>query len=189
VDFARVAPKGTVHLRGAAKRPGSTRSDAAYGGAALTRFEGATFVLVPPGLCAAGEAAAGYGPVPLDEPGSHARRFVGETLRGHYRDGTPWTASYGGSGQYDVREGELRAVGNWYFRDRAFCFFYGPPVWRLEERCVATVKVGANCYEFHLVWPDARDPGDEEGFRPALRWHSRGWRQREPSTCDTPPSA
>jgi hypothetical protein len=115
--------------------------------------------------------------------------FVGETLRGHYRDGTPWTASYGGSGQYDVREGELRAVGNWYFRDRAFCFFYGPPVWRLEERCVATVKVGANCYEFHLVWPDARDPGDEEGFRPALRWHSRGWRQREPSTCDTPPSA
>ena len=89
--------------------------------------------------------------------------FVGETLRGYYRDGTPWTASYGDAGRsdrYEVGEGKLRAVGTWYFRDRAFCFFYGPPVWPLEERCVATIKVGANCYEFHLVWPDARAVDD-----------------------------
>ena len=115
--------------------------------------------------------------------------FVDKTLRGYYHDGTPWTASYGGDGRYDVREGGLRAVGSWYFRDRAFCFFYGPPAWSLEERCVATVKVGANCYEFHLVLPDARVPGDREDFRPEPRWHSRGWRQKEPSTCETTPSA
>jgi hypothetical protein len=115
--------------------------------------------------------------------------FVDETLRGYYHDGTPWTASYRGNGRYDVREGELRAVGSWYFRERAFCFFYGPPAWSLEERCVAAVKVGANCYEFHLVWPDARVPGDPEDFRPAPRWHSRGWRQKEPSTCEITPSA
>ena len=114
--------------------------------------------------------------------------FIGETLRGYYRDGGPWTASYDGTGRYDVREGELRAVGNWYFRDRAFCFHYGPPVWPLEERCVATVKVGANCYEFHLVWPDARAARDGKSFRPEPRWHSRGWRQREPSTCEVTPS-
>jgi hypothetical protein len=114
--------------------------------------------------------------------------FVGETLRGYYHDGTPWIASYAGSGRYDVREGELSAAGNWYFRDRAFCFFYGPPVWPLEERCVATVKVGANCYEFHLVWPDARAPGEAKDFQPETRWHSRGWRQSEPSTCEATPS-
>jgi hypothetical protein len=115
--------------------------------------------------------------------------FVDKTLRGYYHDGTPWTASYGGNGRYDVREGRLRAVGSWYFRNRAFCFFYGPPAWALEERCVATVKVGANCYEFHLVWPDLRVPDDREDFRPEPRWHSRGWRQKEPSTCETTPSA
>jgi hypothetical protein len=113
--------------------------------------------------------------------------FVGGTLRGYYRTGGPWIASYDGGGHYDVREGELRAVGSWYFRGRAFCFLYGPPVWSLEERCVATVKVSANCYEFHLVWPDAQDDGEGKGFRPQRRWHSRGWRQKEPSTCDTTP--
>lgn len=114
--------------------------------------------------------------------------FVGETLRGYYHDGSPWMATYEDDGRYEVREGELRAVGNWYFRDRAFCFYYGPPVWLLEERCVATVKVGTNCYEFHLVWPDSRAAGDGKSFRPERRWHSRGWRQREPSTCEVTPS-
>lgn len=115
--------------------------------------------------------------------------IVGETLQGYYHDGIPWTASYAGSGRYEVREGGRHAVGTWYFRGQAFCFFYGPPAWPLKERCVATVKVGANCYEFHLVGPDARVPGDGKGFRPELRWHSRGWRQREPSTCEATPSA
>jgi hypothetical protein len=114
--------------------------------------------------------------------------FVGETLRGYYWDGASWTASYDGGGRYDVSEGELRAVGSWYFRGRAFCFLYGPPAWSLEERCVATIKLGANCYEFHLVWPDARS-GDDEGFRPQRRWHSRGWRSKEPSTCESTPTA
>jgi hypothetical protein len=113
--------------------------------------------------------------------------FVGTTLRGYYRDGGPWVASYDGGGRYDVREGELQAVGNWYFRGRAFCFLYGPPAWPLEERCVATVKVSANCYEFHLVWPDPRVPGDAKSFQPQRRWHSRGWRPKEPSTCEPVP--
>ena len=114
--------------------------------------------------------------------------FVGNTLRGYYRDGGPWTASYGGGGRYEVREGELRAAGSWYFRGRAFCFLYGPPAWALEERCIATVKVGDNCYEFHLVWPDARAAGNGKSFRPEPRWHSRGWRSKEPSTCEATPT-
>ena len=115
--------------------------------------------------------------------------FVGKTLQGYYRDGVTWSASYDEEGRYRVGEKELdgkelRAEGRWYFRGRAFCFFYGPPAWRLEERCVATVKVGANCYEFHRDWPDARMPSDGRGFSPEPRWHSRGWRQGEPSTCE-----
>jgi hypothetical protein len=50
------------------------------------------------------------------------------------------------------------------------------------------VKLGANCYEFHLVWPDARVAGDAKSFRPEPRWHSRGWRRGEPSTCEATPA-
>jgi len=95
--------------------------------------------------------------------------FVGNTLQGYYRDGVTWTASFDEGGRYRVSEKELdakelQAEGRWYFRGRAFCFLYGPPAWRLEKRCVAAVKIRANCYEFHLVWPSARLPFDERGL-------------------------
>ena len=113
--------------------------------------------------------------------------FVGETLRGYYYDGRPWTGSYAGGGRYEVREGERHAVGTWYFRGRAFCFFYGPPHWPLAELCGAVNKLSANCYEFHRVYPSTGDFLREGDFRPTQRWVSRGWRVREPSTCEERP--
>jgi hypothetical protein len=116
--------------------------------------------------------------------------FVGETLQGYYWDGKTWIGSYADGGRYEVREGEKHAVGTWYFRGRAFCFLYGPPHWPLAERCGAVQKLSANCYQFHLVYPSADKELLTEGdFRPLVRWNSRGWRQREPSTCEEKPIA
>jgi hypothetical protein len=116
--------------------------------------------------------------------------FIGETLQGYYWDGQSWIGSYAGSGRYEVREGEKHAVGAWYFRGRAFCFFYGPPHWPLAERCGAVQKLSANCYQFHLVYPRTGELLPTEGdFRPLVQWNSRGWRQREPSTCEEKPIA
>jgi hypothetical protein len=114
--------------------------------------------------------------------------IVGETLQGDYDDGRQWTASYAGNGRYEVREGQRHAVGRWYFRGRAFCFLYGPPHWPLQERCGAVNKLSANCYEFHRIYPGTGELPDEEDFRPEQPRVSRGWRQREPSTCESRPS-
>jgi hypothetical protein len=116
--------------------------------------------------------------------------FIGETLHGYYRDGRPWVASYAGDGRYEVREGEKHAVGAWYFRGQAFCFMYGPPAWPMAERCGGVKRLSANCYQFHLVFPNVAEELLREGdFQPFLLWNSRGWRQREPSTCDERPIA
>jgi hypothetical protein len=115
--------------------------------------------------------------------------IVGETLQGYYYDGRPWTGSYAGSGRYEVREGEKHAVGTWYFRGRAFCFLYGPPHWPLGERCGAVNKLSANCYQFHRVYPSSGEVLREGDFRPTQPWVSRGWRAREPSTCEERPIA
>lgn len=115
--------------------------------------------------------------------------IIGETLQGYYYDdGLQWMASYAGSGRYEVREGERHAVGTWYFRGRAFCFLYGPPHWPLQELCGAVNKLSANCYEFHRIYPGTGEFLDEGEFRPEQAWVSRGWRQREPSTCEARPS-
>ena len=120
--------------------------------------------------------------------------FVGRTLQGYYYFGIAWIASFDQGGRYRVTEKEedgieLQAEGQWYFRGRAFCFFYGPPSWPLRERCAAVTKISANCYAFHLFRADAGPPIDALGFQPRRSWHSRGWRQGEPSTCEEKPTS
>jgi hypothetical protein len=145
-----------------------------------------TFLLAACALLAAQWPAAAEAPWMSEE--AMRADFVGETLEGYYWTGRPWTASYAGNGRYEVREGEKHAVGTWYFRGRAFCFHYGPPDWPLAERCGAVRKLSANCYQFHLVLPTASGGVLREGdFWPLVRWNSRGWRVREPSTCEERP--
>jgi hypothetical protein len=114
--------------------------------------------------------------------------IIGETLHGYYDDGRQWTASYAGNGRYEVREGERHAVGTWYFRGRALCFRYGPPHWPMAKRCGAVSKLSANCYQFHRIYPSTGELLGAEDFQPVRPWISRGWRLREPSTCEERPS-
>jgi len=137
-------------------------------------------------LLAASQLASAGAPWMTEQ--SLRAEIVGETLQGYYHDGRPWTASYAGSGRYEVREGERHAVGTWYFRGQAFCFLYGPPHWPLQERCGAVYKLSANCYEFHRIYPSTGEFLGDGDFRPEAPWISRGWRQREPSTCEARPS-
>jgi hypothetical protein len=110
--------------------------------------------------------------------------FVGGKMKGYYRDGTTWAASYPEGGHYPFCVGERCGKGRWYLRGRAFCFVVRQPPWLPVDACVAVNKISANCYEFHRMIPTSIDllPGEGD-FLPEPRWHSRGWRQSEPSTA------
>ena len=152
----------------------------------MRRFFSLCFLLVACTLLGASRLASAEAPWMTEE--AMRADFTGETLQGYYHDGRTWIASYAGSGRYEVREREKHAVGSWYFRGRAFCFLYGAPHWPLQERCGAVNKLSANCYQFHRVYPSMGEELLREGdFRPAVPWVSRGWRQREPSTCEERP--
>jgi hypothetical protein len=113
--------------------------------------------------------------------------FVGKKLRGYFHNGTTWTSSHHEGGRFEMCQGTLCIEGRWFFRGRASCDVGGPPYW-VPERCAVVKKVSANCYEFHLTSPLAGPLLDRGDFRPEPRWHSRGWRQEEPSTCEERPS-
>ena len=152
----------------------------------MCRFGFSSFLLVVCTLLGASRRAFADGPWMTEE--AIRADFTGETLQGYYQDGHRWVASYAGNGRYELRQGDQHVVGTWHFRGQGFCFLYGPPHWPLAERCGAINKLSTNCYQFHRVFPGtAEGPLREGDFRPVQPWVSRGWRQREPSTCEERP--
>jgi hypothetical protein len=115
--------------------------------------------------------------------------FVGKKLRGYSRNGITLTSGHHEGGRFEMCEGTLCVEGHWLFRGRASCIVSGPPYWALQERCFMANKISPNCYEFHLTSPRAGPLLDKGDFRPEPRWHSRAWRQEEPSTCEPPPTS
>jgi hypothetical protein len=114
--------------------------------------------------------------------------FVGKKLRGYVHYGGTWTSSHHEGGGFEACEGPVCVEGGWFFRGRAFCDVRGPPYSPLRELCAVVKKISANCYEFHMTSPLAGPRLDKGDFQPQPRWHSRGWRQEEASTCDVTPS-
>jgi hypothetical protein len=112
--------------------------------------------------------------------------FVGKPLRGYYHNHAPWEAVFHAGGRYEYRGLRGQALGGWYFRGRVFCHQIGPPY--MDLSCGAATKISANCYEFHVVDLGPKGTLDEGDFRPRPFWHSRGWREDEPSTCEARPS-
>src|SRR5262245_1635362 len=111
--------------------------------------------------------------------------FVGKPLRGYYHNHAPWGAVFHDGGRYEYRGLRGHAGGNWYFRGPVFCHEIGAHY--MDLSCGAATKISANCYEFHVV--DLGPKGSlDEGARPRRSWHSRGWREDEPSTCEARPS-
>jgi hypothetical protein len=113
--------------------------------------------------------------------------FVGKPLHGYYVNGTRWTATFIGGGSYEYQQERFpRAAGTWQIRGRVFCHQAGPPYSHVG--CGAAKKIGENCYEFHLVDTRMNSALEEGAFRPRAAWHSRGWRQDEPPTCEERPT-
>lgn len=113
--------------------------------------------------------------------------FLGKKMRGYAHNGTTMTWTPHEGGRLEMCEGTLCVEGRWLHRNRASCIVSGPPYWGLQERCTVVRKVSANCYEFHLTSPLAGPRLDKGDFKPDSRWHSRGWREEEPSTCEEKP--
>jgi hypothetical protein len=113
--------------------------------------------------------------------------FVGKPLRGYYASRAPWTATFIEGGRYEYQQETLPlAFGTWQMRGRVFCHYAGPPY--SHTGCGAAKKIGENCYEFHLVEASTIDALGEGSFRPRAMWHSRGWRQDQPPTCEQHPT-
>jgi hypothetical protein len=115
--------------------------------------------------------------------------FVGKKMRGQVYDGRTMTWTWHEGGRLEMCEDSLCVEGRWLVRGRASCIVSGPPYWHLQERCAVVHKLSANCYEFHLTFPLAGPRLDAGDFKPDPRWHSRGWREEKPSTCEERPSA
>jgi hypothetical protein len=121
------------------------------------------------------------------DPEAFRAEFVGKQLHGYYFDRVTWTATFHDGGRYEAQGEELPLMsGTWHLRGRVFCHSAGP----LYTGCGVAKKISANCYQFHQVDAGANGTFEEGNVRPHARWHSRGWRQDEPSTCEaTRPTA
>lgn len=158
--------------------------------ASLVLFSTATIVTAA-GLAAQPVTARGW----MSEEAMRAD-FAGETLDGHYGNGTTWTETYFPDGRIDYKENQRMALGRWSFSAGAFCTFYDPPfVPAFVGGCWQVLKLGPNCYEFYTAGarlppqPGAQDDEDDAGARAMpLRWNARGWRTSQPSSCPEKPS-
>jgi hypothetical protein len=153
-------------------------------------LQGLRLLALFPGLAAA--LLAGSLPASAEpdwmSPEAIGAEFLSKKMRGYFFNSETWTASRHEGGRFDMCQGSRCVEGRWFFRGRAYCIVSGPPYWPLSERCTLVTKVGANCYEFHVTSPLAGPRLDKGDFRPESRWHSRGWREEEPSTCESSPT-
>jgi hypothetical protein len=109
--------------------------------------------------------------------------IAGKALEGYFYNGPSWTGRYDKDGRFEGCDERLCGTGRWFTRNGWLCLLGGSPRWDPTERCAAVIRIGANCYQFHWAFPLAKG---EVG--PDSLWHSRGWRQGEPSTCEDKPS-
>ena len=110
--------------------------------------------------------------------------FSGKGLGGQYPNGNPWSESIFQNGTTDYREGQKRWFGQWWVKDREFCFSYPPPG---LGGCFRVVRISTNCfelYEFSSVTAKADEPPDIADL-----WNGRMWLASQPTTCEERPSS
>ena len=110
--------------------------------------------------------------------------FSGKALGGQYPNGNPWSESIFQNGTTDYREGHKHWFGQWWVREREFCFSYPPPG---LGGCFRVVRISANCfelYEFSSVPAKAEEPPDIADL-----WNGRMWLTENPTTCEERPSS
>lgn len=109
--------------------------------------------------------------------------FSGRALAGIYPSERTWSESIGSDGTTDYREGEKHWVGQWWVRNREFCFSYPPPG---VGGCFRVTRISANCfelYEFESVSGQSDEPPNI-----ADQWNGRMWHADRPTTCENRPN-
>lgn len=123
------------------------------------------------------------------EPGLHwmsgsaiQSEFAGKQLAGRYPSGATWSEAIKSDGSTDYREGSNHWAGQWWIRDREFCFRYAPPG---IGGCFRVIQRSANCFELY-DYSRPEGSGDEPtGDRE--RWNGRLWHVDRPTTCEERP--
>src|SRR5688572_17456988 len=116
-------------------------------------------------------------------PEARQAEFLGKKMRGYTYYGTTMTWTHHDGGRVEMCEDAQCVEGRWLHSGRAFCIV--SPYW---ERCGMVIKASTNCSVFHATSPLAGPRVDKGDFKAEPRWHSRGWREDEPSTCEAVPS-
>lgn len=109
--------------------------------------------------------------------------FSGQSLAGLYPSERSWTELIRVDGTSDYREGANHWQGQWWIRDREFCFTYAPPG---VGGCFRVTRISSNCYELY----EFASPlgGDETPPNIANLWNGRMWHADRPTTCENRPS-
>jgi hypothetical protein len=102
--------------------------------------------------------------------------FAGQTIDGHYPNGSTFTETYDGTGRIDYRDTMRSSGGRWSIVEGTFCTIYDDDP---TGGCFRVIKSGTNCFEFYFV---ART--EDEASRPrSPDWTARGWLADRNSTC------
>lgn len=109
--------------------------------------------------------------------------FGGQTIDGHYSDGTTFRESYFDSGRLDYREDARRMVGRWLVVEGTFCTLYDN---LSPGGCFKVHRASSNCFEFYYAAADEDALAEAPGQPP--RWTARAWIADRPSTCPTTPT-
>lgn len=125
---------------------------------------------------ALGGATASPSGVPWMSATELQSTFSGQTIDGHYPNGSTFTETYASGGRIDYRDDMRSNGGRWSIVDGTFCTIYDEDP---TGGCFRVIRSGSNCFEFYFV---ARS--EEEASRPrAPDWTARGWIADKSSTC------
>jgi len=109
--------------------------------------------------------------------------FGGRQVAGLYPSLRSWTELIRPDGTTDYREGANHWQGQWWIRDREFCFSYPPPG---VGGCFRVTRITDNRYELYEF--ETPLGGDETPPHIADLWNGRMWRADQPTTCEARPT-
>lgn len=102
--------------------------------------------------------------------------FGGQSIDGHYQNGSTFSETYQSSGRVSYRDERRETGGRWTIIEGTFCTIYDDDP---TGGCFRVMRSGENCYEFYFVArteDEARTPRSPD-------WSARGWLSTSSATC------
>ncbi len=122
--------------------------------------------------------AGAIGPVWMQQAEIRSQ-MIGHVMKGYYRSGERWVDDYAADGGIKYTDQHNTWTGRWSFQEAVFCTYYNDGV---DGGCYMVRQVSRNCFEYVIV-PNAWS-GKELPPEASDAWFARGWRDRDPSSCE-----